>query len=499
MAEKTRFYVTEKLSENISETPEGFLVCENVPITRIGEFVYKASEVPVQADSSGMVRIQRDEEEVFSENTIKSFEGKPVTIDHPQEPVTPDNWSNLAHGTAINVRRGQNGQGGYLIADLLITTQKAIELVRSGLREVSCGYDANYEQIIEGYGRQKDIIGNHVALVMRGRAGGRCAIADKTCDGCGNCKCTNDKKAEEEVTEMGIKEMKDRVKKWLDSCPVKDADESEEEEKARKEKEAADAKSAKDAKDQEDLPKKLEDIKDTYDKLGKIIKDVESGKLDASQLPVKLEELSLDRKARDQGEEDDPDKKKKDEISASDKKMIVDLSKTVADLKGIVGDLVTASDTARAAMDQKIKDAEAAEKAEEAKKVEEEKKGVEDSWPEIVHRAEVLSPGMKLQKPVKDHSKIAREVKLNALKGAYTRDEESKTAVAVFVKDGDFSKLTSDNMVDVAFIGASEMIAKNNNKKVQSSSIITKDFGGIPATVRHINEANKKFYQKKVA
>ena len=208
---KLRFYVTEQLSENIAETPEGFLVCSNVPITRIGEFIYRPNEVPVQPDSEGIVRIQRDEADVFSDDTIKSFEGKPVTIDHPDEPVTPDNWSALAHGTAQNVRRGEGSQMDLLVADILITTGKAIELVKSGLREISCGYDANYEQIAEGMGRQKDIVGNHVALVSKGRAGARCAIADKACTGCGECNC-NEIKAEQEVS-MKFKDKISELKK----------------------------------------------------------------------------------------------------------------------------------------------------------------------------------------------------------------------------------------------------------------------------------------------
>ncbi len=66
-----------------------------------------------------------------------------------------------------------------LLADLLITDKAAIESVRAGLREVSCGYDADYEQIEPGRGRQRNIIGNHVALVEKGRCGSRCAIGDK--------------------------------------------------------------------------------------------------------------------------------------------------------------------------------------------------------------------------------------------------------------------------------------------------------------------------------
>jgi hypothetical protein len=208
------YYITEQLSEHIGETPEGFLLCKDVPLTRTGTFEYTSSEVPVEASLDGTVKIQRDDDEVFAQNTIASFEGKPVTINHPEGMVTPENWSELAHGIVQNVRRGQGEMSDLLLGDLLITTEKGIELVKSGLREVSCGYDAQYEQIEKGKGRQKEIIGNHIALVTKGRAGGRCAIQDgKTCTGCGKCTCNKDNTitTKEDIYKMKAKDLFKRI------------------------------------------------------------------------------------------------------------------------------------------------------------------------------------------------------------------------------------------------------------------------------------------------
>ncbi|HEY8354205.1 MAG TPA: DUF2213 domain-containing protein [Methylophilaceae bacterium] len=174
------FLIDEKLSPKQSLTPEGFLLCEEVPIARIGEQLYAAEELPnIEPAGDGIIKILRDPEEVFREETMASFEGKPVTLDHPNETVDPSNWKSLAVGIVQNVRRGEGIQDDLLIADLLITDQVGIEAVRGGLREVSCGYEADYEQIEPGRGRQTNIIGNHVALVERGRAGPRCSIQDK--------------------------------------------------------------------------------------------------------------------------------------------------------------------------------------------------------------------------------------------------------------------------------------------------------------------------------
>lgn len=178
-AGKLRFYATEQLGPKQSVTPEGFLVCHDVPIARTGSQLYLADEVPLEANRAGQVEVARTPEEVFRPETLASFEGKPVTLDHPDDWVTPENWKQLAVGLTQNVRRGEGLEQDLVIADLLITDAEAIEKVRKGLRQVSCGYDADYVQSAPGQGQQRNIIGNHVALVDRGRAGPRCAIRDK--------------------------------------------------------------------------------------------------------------------------------------------------------------------------------------------------------------------------------------------------------------------------------------------------------------------------------
>jgi hypothetical protein len=135
--------------------------------------------VPIDAGQDGIIRIERTEADVFDPKTIASFAGKPVTDDHPDEDVNPDNWAALAKGEVHNPRRGDGLWSDCLVADLFIKDGKAIKAVLDGKVEVSCGYDADYEQTAPGRGRQHNIIGNHVALVENGRCGPRCSIGDK--------------------------------------------------------------------------------------------------------------------------------------------------------------------------------------------------------------------------------------------------------------------------------------------------------------------------------
>lgn len=182
--EAGRWFAPERLSARQHMTPEGFLLCEAVPIARTGTLVYDESELInddgpiVQGGAGGLVTIERNPDQVFRAETIASFEGKPVTLSHPDDFVSPANWRELSMGVTQNVRQGEGIENDLMIADLLITDAAAIEEVRSGLRQVSCGYDAEYEQLAVGRGRQTNIVGNHVALVERGRCGPRCAIGD---------------------------------------------------------------------------------------------------------------------------------------------------------------------------------------------------------------------------------------------------------------------------------------------------------------------------------
>jgi len=178
-------YYGSKLSDNITETPEGYLICHDTIIARTGMQEYGANEVPIETDR-GVVPVYRMVEDVLSKETLASFEGKPITAGHPEDFVTPDNWNDLAMGFVKNVR-GVHDESDtdlhYIIADVMIMNAKAIQAVKDGLRELSCGYEADYVDNGDGTGKQTGILGNHVALVPQGRCGSACAIKDESLKG----------------------------------------------------------------------------------------------------------------------------------------------------------------------------------------------------------------------------------------------------------------------------------------------------------------------------
>jgi len=171
-------YYGTRLSENISRRePEGYLLCLNVPVARTGTQEYLPEELGLPPGPE-MIPVFRPEEEVFSPETIASFEGMPVTNDHPPDGVDIENIRRLQRGHAHNIRRGSGAESDLLLADLIITDPCLIDAILGGKREISCGY--TYE-LCEENGRyiQRKIRGNHIAVVDAGRAGPRVSIRDE--------------------------------------------------------------------------------------------------------------------------------------------------------------------------------------------------------------------------------------------------------------------------------------------------------------------------------
>lgn len=221
-------FSTEKISENQELTPEGYLLCRNTPIARTGSLVYDARELnELEAGHNGLIIVGREPDEVFHPDAIASFLGKSITDDHPEELVSPETYKEHTVGTLLNVRRGEGADSDVLLADLLICDASAIKAVQSGKRELSCGYNADYEQEVPGRARQRNIRGNHVALVEQGRCGPRCAIRDNDM-----AKAPNNQK----------KDWKDRLLNALSMRDKEIEDALKESEEEEKEEETKDAK-----------------------------------------------------------------------------------------------------------------------------------------------------------------------------------------------------------------------------------------------------------------
>lgn len=183
----SKAYFGSRISDHIIKTPEGFLICKDVPIARTGTQQYRGCEFggPV---ADGIYNVQRPEAEVFDRAAVASFEGKPVCDEHPEEDVTPDNYGRYMKGVCRDVRRGDGDLSNCLVADLVIYDADLINKIEAGKREISCGYDCLWNPTSDSSYDQLEIRGNHVAVVDKGRAGHKVAIRDTADDKKGGTK-----------------------------------------------------------------------------------------------------------------------------------------------------------------------------------------------------------------------------------------------------------------------------------------------------------------------
>src|SRR5271166_2221013 len=467
-----KFYTPTKLSENIRETPEGFLLCLNVPIARTGWMEYGEGETPLDLGEDGKVHIYRSAEEVFRPQTIASFEGKDITIKHPEDFVTPENWSALSKGAAQNVRRAsepdEDGEES-LLADLLIKESFTIKLVKAGLREVSCGYEAEYEQTDKGKGIQTNIVGNHIALVEQGRAESSYAISD-----------------EKGKVNMGPKAIEYLKKKFgtkvIDEAMKEDKEES------------------KDAGAYDELVKKVSDIGEVLEKVSKRIEGMEKqGELkgkdgggftkeDKYKVAGKDEEKEDEESEDGDGEEMEIMERVKaleaavakvlEHLGAQDEEKSEDddeeeESKDDDDDEGMAGD-----------EDEEESEDEGSAEGEEGEQSQKKKTG--DS---AKARAEILAPGLRIDKKA--------DLKEESLKAAYkTKDGKAVIDVLSGGKKPDFKS-------EMLFIAASDVLKVKRGTGLGKSKDGTKfqdaDFGdgNDPMTAEKQNELNQKYWDER--
>lgn len=153
------------------ETPEGYLTV-NVPITRPGVFPYQRQDGTVQMEA-------KLPDEIFSDHTIYSARSKPVTDEHPNEPVTIDNHQQYSKGMSHTDSRVEDLK---LYVSLTITDKDLIQKVYDGKREISIGFMSDVVAESGTYNGQtyeyvqRNIEINHIAIVDQGRAGPEVAI-----------------------------------------------------------------------------------------------------------------------------------------------------------------------------------------------------------------------------------------------------------------------------------------------------------------------------------
>lgn len=162
-------------------TDEGFL---RVPghVARTGIQDYLARELELPGDPNRIVKVYRPPEEVFNADSLATYSGADVTLNHPKGLVNADNYKVTSVGV---VRSSGSKSEDFVQCDLIIKDAAAIKAVNSGKCELSAGYTAVYDETpgITPEGEpydyvQREIRINHVAIVDRARAGANARVFD---------------------------------------------------------------------------------------------------------------------------------------------------------------------------------------------------------------------------------------------------------------------------------------------------------------------------------
>lgn len=162
----------------------GYFEIKGNPLSRAGVFDYLGSSIGAP-EPNRMYKVYRPAEELQDPECIESFRLVPLIDDHTMlgaknQGLTPPE-EKIVHGV---IGEDVNFSEGYLRGNLRIFSEKLKNLIASGKKELSCGYRCVYEMAEGVYDGvkydaiQRQIRGNHIALVEQGRMGPTVAVLD---------------------------------------------------------------------------------------------------------------------------------------------------------------------------------------------------------------------------------------------------------------------------------------------------------------------------------
>lgn len=159
----------------------GFFEVRDNPISKVGIFPYMGSSIGAD-EPNRIYRVYRPAEELSDKEAIESFKLIPFVDDHAM----------LGNGEIPAEKKGVHGtigenvyfKDGVLYANLKIFSNSLQELIEEGKKDLSLGYRCEYDFTAGSYNGepydavQRNIRGNHIALVDEGRMGRDVSVQD---------------------------------------------------------------------------------------------------------------------------------------------------------------------------------------------------------------------------------------------------------------------------------------------------------------------------------
>lgn len=159
------------------------------PLSKVGVFPYSGAQIDPDGseglDPNKIYSVYRPQDELEDEECINSFKLLPWTDEHSMLGSTNDGLT-AAEDKGIHGVIGENVyfEDGYLKGNLKIFSEELAQLIENGKKELSIGYRCMYDiesGVFNGEqydAIQREIRGNHLALVSEGRAGPDVAVLD---------------------------------------------------------------------------------------------------------------------------------------------------------------------------------------------------------------------------------------------------------------------------------------------------------------------------------
>jgi len=163
----------------------GWFEVKDNPLSKMGIFQYSGGSISPECEQDKIYNVYRPAEELSTEECINSFKLLPwidnhVMLGSEDEGLTPAE----AKGIQGVIGEDVYFDGEYLKGNIKVFSEAMSNLIANGKKELSCGYRCRYEYapgVYDGVAYdylQREIRGNHLALVEQGRMGSDVAVLD---------------------------------------------------------------------------------------------------------------------------------------------------------------------------------------------------------------------------------------------------------------------------------------------------------------------------------
>lgn len=185
---------SEGLTSNREYDHNGWFEVKNNPISKAGLFPYRGiellsgnQEIDNQIDKNKIYTIYRPIEELRSEECLKSFRLLPFINEHKML-GSEKNGFTPAEDKGVHGTTGEDiyvDEDGVMRANLKVFSETQAEAIESGKKELSCAFICKYDWTPGIYNGkhydaiQRELRGNHLALVTSGRCGSEVSVLDE--------------------------------------------------------------------------------------------------------------------------------------------------------------------------------------------------------------------------------------------------------------------------------------------------------------------------------